>query len=126
MTNAARPGGAGPRRTDPAAGLARRGDARGGRGAAPGGVVRVRAVVTGRVQGVWYRQGCRREADRLGVAGWVANRPDGSVELEAEGPRPAVEALLGWARRGPSRAVVDRLAIEDLAPRGDVGFRVRG
>jgi acylphosphatase len=92
----------------------------------PGAVVRVRAVATGRVQGVWYRPGCRREAERLGVAGWVTNRPNGSVEIEAEGPRPAVEALLAWARQGPARARVDRLAIEDLAPRGETGFRASG
>jgi acylphosphatase len=89
-------------------------------------VVRVRVLVGGRVQGVWYRQGCRREAERLGVAGWVVNRPDGRVEIEAEGPRPAVGALLDWARRGPPRAVVDTFVIEDLTPRGDAGFRVRG
>jgi acylphosphatase len=90
------------------------------------GVVRVRAVVSGRVQGVWYRQGCRREAERLGVVGWVANRPDGSVEIEAEGPRAAVGDLLAWARRGPARAVVERVVIEDLAAGGGHGFRVRG
>jgi acylphosphatase len=92
----------------------------------PATIVRVRAAVTGRVQGVWYRQGCRREAERLGVAGWVANRPDGAVEIEAEGPRPAVEDLLAWARRGSARAVVERVVVEDLPPRGDAGFRVRG
>jgi acylphosphatase len=90
------------------------------------GVVRVRAVVSGRVQGVWYRQGCRREAERLGVVGWVANRPDGSVEIEAEGPRAAVGDLLAWARHGPARAVVERVVIEDLAAAGGLGFRVRG
>ena len=90
------------------------------------GVVRVRAVVTGRVQGVWYRQGCRREAERLGVVGWVANRPDGSVEIEAEGRRAAVGDLLAWARQGPARAVVERVVIEDLPAVGGLGFRVRG
>ena len=51
-----------------------------------GAVVRVRAVVAGRVQGVWFRESCRREAERLGVTGWVRNRADGSVEIEAQGP----------------------------------------
>jgi acylphosphatase len=88
--------------------------------------VRVRAVVTGQVQGVWYREGCRREAERLGVTGWVRNSPDGSVELEAEGPRPAVDALLGWARRGPSRARVAAVTVTDLRPEGGSGFAVRG
>jgi acylphosphatase len=86
--------------------------------------VRVRAVVSGRVQGVWFRESCRREADRLGVSGWVRNTPDGSVEIEAEGERAAVEALVGWARRGPQRARVASVRLADLAPRGDSGFVV--
>jgi acylphosphatase len=87
--------------------------------------VRVRAVVTGRVQGVWYRESCRREAERHGVTGWVRNTPDGSVELEAEGARPAVDALLAWARRGPSRARVAAMTVTDLRPVGGSGFVVR-
>ncbi|HZM39464.1 MAG TPA: acylphosphatase [Acidimicrobiales bacterium] len=87
-------------------------------------VVRVRAVVSGRVQGVWYRESCRREAERLGVGGWVRNRPDGRVEIEAEGPRPAVDALLTWAGIGPPRAVVDRMAVDDRPPLGESRFRV--
>jgi acylphosphatase len=87
-------------------------------------VVRVHAVVSGRVQGVWYRESCRREAERLGVAGWVRNRPDGRVEIEAEGPRPAVDALLMWATHGPPRAIVDRVAVDDRPPQGESRFRV--
>jgi acylphosphatase len=87
-------------------------------------VVRVRAVVSGRVQGVWYRESCRREAERLGVGGWVRNRPDGRVEIEAEGPRSAVDALLTWAGHGPPRAVVDRMAVDDRPPLGESRFRV--
>jgi acylphosphatase len=87
-------------------------------------VVRVRAVVSGRVQGVWYRESCRREAERLGVAGWVRNRPDGRVEIEAEGPRPAVDALLTWAGHGPPGAMVDRVAVADRPPLGESRFRV--
>ncbi|HEX6419073.1 MAG TPA: acylphosphatase [Acidimicrobiales bacterium] len=84
------------------------------------------AVVSGRVQGVWYRESCRREAERLGVGGWVRNRPDGSVELEAEGAPAAVEGLLRWARRGPSRAVVTDVTVRDRPVRGEHGFRVGG
>jgi acylphosphatase len=87
-------------------------------------VVRVHAVVSGRVQGVWYRESCRREAERLGVAGWVRNRPDGRVEIEAEGPRPSVDALLTWATHGPPRAIVDRVAVDDRPPQGESRFRV--
>jgi acylphosphatase len=94
-------------------------------GAPPeGGRVRVRAVVSGRVQGVWYRESCRREADRLGVAGSVRNRADGTVEIEAEGQRPAVDALLAWAGRGPDRARVVGVKVEDVPPQGQHGFRV--
>ena len=87
---------------------------------------RVRAVVTGRVQGVWYRDSCRDEAVRLGVTGWIANRGDGSVELEVEGDEHAVDALLRWCGRGPPRARVDGVnVVEDLDPRGGIGFHVR-
>ncbi len=89
-----------------------------------GGVVRVRALVSGRVQGVWYRETCRRQAQRLGVAGVVRNRPDGRVEIDAEGDRPAVDELLSWAREGPPQARVVTLAVEDLDPIGARGFRV--
>jgi acylphosphatase len=88
------------------------------------GRVRVRAVVSGRVQGVWFRESCRREADRLGVAGWVRNTPDGAVEIEAEGERAAVDALVAWARRGPDRARVASVAVADLPPRGESSFVV--
>jgi acylphosphatase len=91
---------------------------------AGGQVVRARAVVSGRVQGVWYRESCRLEADRLGVTGWVRNQPDGTVELEAEGAPAAVDALLVWARQGPPRAAVSTMTIDDVPPRGGTGFRV--
>ena len=81
----------------------------------PGAVVRVRAVVAGRVQGVWFRESCRREAERLGVTGWVRNRADGSVEIEAQGNRAAVDALVTWAHEGPRPAVVESVAVEALA-----------
>jgi acylphosphatase len=89
-------------------------------------VIRVRAVVSGLVQGVWYRQSCRREAERLGVSGWVRNRPDGRVELEAEGTRSAVDALLTWAHDGPPRALVESVDVEPVAQGlGEVGFTAR-
>jgi acylphosphatase len=89
-------------------------------------VIRVRAVVSGLVQGVWYRQSCRRGTDRLGVSGWVRNRPDGRVELEAEGARRAVDALLTWAQDGPPRALVESVDVEPVAREpGEVGFMAR-
>jgi acylphosphatase len=83
--------------------------------------------VTGRVQGVGFRWYIRAEAERLGLAGWVRNRPDGSVELAADGPRHARDALLAAVQRGPPSAVVDR--VESLAsspgdPPASTPFRV--
>lgn len=87
--------------------------------------VRCRAVVSGRVQGVWFREGCRRQARELGVAGWVRNEMDGTVVIEAEGPPPAVDRLLGWSREGPPAARVERVEVTDVEPVGQAGFQVR-
>lgn len=65
--------------------------------------------IQGRVQGVWFRESMRREAERLGVVGWVRNRPDGSVEAVAQGAPEAVDALVEWARIGPPQARVERV-----------------
>ena len=86
--------------------------------------VRVRIVVSGRVQGVFFRDSCRREALRHGVAGEVRNRPDGTVEAVFEGPSGAVDAVVEWARRGPSGAVVDDVRVTGEAPEGVRGFTV--
>lgn len=75
---------------------------------------RVHARVRGRVQGVAYRASTRYEASRLGLAGWVRNMPDGSVELEAQGPSDIVEQLLGWCRTGPSLAHVTSVDVDEL------------
>lgn len=83
-------------------------------------------VVHGVVQGVGYRWGCVREAERLGVSGWVRNLRSGGVELAAEGPPDAVDALLAWVRRGPSGARVMSLDVVEESPEGVRGFIVRG
>ena len=74
-----------------------------------------RLVIRGRVQGVWFRESMRIEAEALGVAGWVRNRVDGSVEAVVQGPAAAVEAMIAWARRGPEAAHVERIEIEEAA-----------
>ena len=66
----------------------------------------LRIVVKGTVQGVGFRYFVQRRADSMGIAGWVRNRPDGSVEVEAEGARPELERLVGVVSRGPSGAHV--------------------
>ncbi|WP_332671563.1 acylphosphatase [Aromatoleum sp.] len=71
----------------------------------------LRLAVYGRVQGVSYRAGARREALRLGLKGWVRNRHDGSVEALVSGPRSRVDAFVDWARNGPPGARVDRLEV---------------
>jgi acylphosphatase len=86
--------------------------------------VRVRAVVHGRVQGVFYRDSCRTEARRLGVRGWVRNRSDGTVEVVAEGPRDRVDEFLTWCRQGPSRATVTDVSVTDEVPVAERSFRI--
>lgn len=81
-------------------------------------------IVSGRVQGVFYRDSCRATAQQLGVRGWVRNRSDGSVELVAEGSRELVEQFLDWCRVGPPRADVVGMHITDETPKGERGFNV--
>lgn len=85
---------------------------------------RVRALVTGRVQGVMYRDSCRREAERLGVVGWVRNEPDGSVLLEAEGTLADVDALIAWCRIGPPGARVRAVEVDAVDASGGSRFEV--
>mgnify|MGYP001250921535 CR=1 FL=1 len=87
-------------------------------------VVRRRAVVAGRVQGVWYRDSARQEAERLGLSGSATNLADGTVLLEAEGPEPAVDTFLAWAADGPPHARVAGVAVEAVDPTGQLGFTV--
>ena len=87
-------------------------------------MIRKRVRATGLVQGVYYRDTCRRKAAAHGVAGWVRNRPDGSVEAVFEGEPPAVAALVEWARRGPAKARVSRLDVSDEPPEGLAGFAI--
>ena len=82
-------------------------------------------VMHGRVQGVWYRDSMRREAEHLGVSGWVRNRSDGSVEAMVQGEAGAVDALVRWAHRGPQLAEVERVEVEPGSG-SYAGFEVRG
>ncbi len=76
----------------------------------------------GRVQGVFFRDSLRRAADREGVAGWAANRPDGTVEAVLEGGEEAVGRLVELCRGGPGHAEVERLEVTDEEPEGLDGF----
>jgi len=87
--------------------------------------VHKRVVVRGRVQGVFFRDTARRRAESAGVAGWIANRGDGAVEAVFEGEPWAVEQLVEFSRRGPSRAVVEDIEVIEEDPEGLTGFEVR-
>jgi acylphosphatase len=88
-------------------------------------VIRRRIVVHGLVQGVYFRDTTRRRAVTAGVAGWVRNRPDGTVEAVFEGDPAAVERLLDFCREGPRSAHVDRVEVTAEEPEGLAGFAVR-
>ena len=74
--------------------------------------IRAHAIITGRVQGVWYRMETKQAADLNGVAGWVRNKRDGSVEAVFEGPEDAVRSTLAWCRKGPPLAKVDHIDVK--------------
>ena len=84
-----------------------------------------RVVVHGRVQGVFYRDTVRRAAQQRGVAGWAANRADGTVEVFLEGEADAVESMLRVLHDGPPRAEVERVDVAEAEPEGLSGFETR-
>lgn len=77
---------------------------------------RIYAKVTGKVQGVFYRASTRDVAENLRLNGWVRNMPDGSVELEAEGPEDKINQLIDWLHHGPQYAIVEKVKIEEVQP----------
>lgn len=81
-------------------------------------------LVSGRVQGVWFRDTCCEQARNLGVAGWVRNLADGRVEAVFEGPSAAVDRMVAWCHEGPSRARVDDVEVSVRTPAGLAGFRI--
>lgn len=80
---------------------------------------RIRAIVSGRVQGVSYRASTAHEARRLGLVGWVRNLDDGRVELQAQGRTEAIDALIAWCHKGPPAARVTDVAVEELTVTSD-------
>jgi acylphosphatase len=87
--------------------------------------VRKRAIVHGRVQGVFFRDTTRRRAQSRGVAGWACNRSDGAVEAVFEGEPEAVESILSFLREGPRGAEVEDVEVIDEQPEGLSGFEIR-
>lgn len=88
-------------------------------------MTRVRVRMRGRVQGVFFRAEARERAQSLGVAGWIRNAGDGSVEAVFEGADEQVESLLDWCRRGPAGARVEEVEAVREEPAGEAGFQVR-
>lgn len=84
-----------------------------------------RLLITGGVQGVGFRYALQDEARKLGVAGWVRNRSDGSVEALAQGEGDAIEALIAWARQGPPAARVSEVQITPAQEPPHSGFELR-
>jgi acylphosphatase len=87
-------------------------------------MIRRRVIVSGYVQGVYFRESCRQKAALLAVAGWVRNRSDRSVEAVFEGEPAAVERMIAWVRRGPEDAHVTGVEAFEEDPEGLVGFAV--
>jgi acylphosphatase len=88
-------------------------------------MIRRRVIVHGQVQGVFFRETARRRAQTAGVTGWVANRPEGTVEGVFEGDRDAVERLVDFCREGPRGARVDWVDVVAEEPEGVIGFEIR-
>ncbi len=74
--------------------------------------VRAHTIISGRVQGVFFRMETKQAADRLGVFGWVRNRRDGTVEALFEGDRDRVDAVLEWCKEGPGHAQVSDIKLD--------------
>jgi acylphosphatase len=86
---------------------------------------RVHVIVRGRVTGVFFRAAAQREARRLGITGWVKNRPDGSIELLGEGEEDAIKEMISWANHGPSAARVDDVDVRWRSYTGEFSdFRI--
>lgn len=83
------------------------------------------AYVSGRVQGVYFRQSTQQQADELGLDGWVRNLADGRVEVVFEGEAQAVAALEAWLQQGPEQAEVSGVELQDLPAQGIAGFLIR-
>jgi acylphosphatase len=87
---------------------------------------RRRVIAHGRVQGVFFRDSTRREAERRGVSGWARNTPEGTVEAAFEGDDHAVEAMVEFVRAGPGHADVSQVEVHNEAAEGLSGFDIRG
>jgi acylphosphatase len=86
---------------------------------------RVHVLISGRVQGVSFRDATRSQAEQLGLSGWVRNTQDGQVEAAFEGDTDTVRQMIDWCESGPSSADVEDVSVENEQPEGLSGFEVR-
>jgi acylphosphatase len=73
----------------------------------------VQLIITGKVQGVFYRASARRKANELGITGWIKNNKDGNVEVIASGDDTQIEKFINWCKQGPDNAVVERVIVKE-------------
>ena len=84
----------------------------------------IRLIIKGKVQGVFFRATAKEIADRLGIKGWVRNLPDDNVEIIATAAEEQLAQLIEWCKKGPPRAIVDEVIIEDTEAQAVKGFRI--
>ncbi len=89
-------------------------------------IVRRRILVSGEVQGVFFREGCKKKAEQTRVSGSARNLSDGRVEVILEGEEPAVQSVVDWCREGPPHARVDAVEVTEEEPSGLSGFSTSG
>ena len=85
---------------------------------------RIRIIITGKVQGVFFRESVRKLAEELGVAGYVRNEDDGSVTIEAEGGKIALIQLVEWCKDGPREAIVEEVEVKEMEQKHHIGFKI--
>lgn len=85
-------------------------------------VKRAKIIITGQVQGVFFRQKTKIEAESLNLVGWVKNTEDGGVVIIVEGIKECIEALISWAKVGPSRAKVKKIEVKWFKPKNDLSI----
>ncbi|HEX2240390.1 MAG TPA: acylphosphatase [Actinomycetota bacterium] len=87
-------------------------------------MVRRRLLISGHVQGVFFRDSCRQMAREQSVSGSARNLPDGRIEIQLEGYKPAVDRVIAWCRLGPPMAEVEKVEVYEERPTGQEGFTV--
>jgi acylphosphatase len=85
----------------------------------------VHLIISGIVQGVFFRQSTQQKAHELSICGWVRNCEDGTVEIEAEGEEDLLRVFMQWCHRGPQRAAVKNVEVKESVVKGSVGFEIK-